>query len=227
MASMKSVPLLAALAAAALLSGCASTPPGGAAPGAAPRAVEPVPPPAPDVQTLVVGANDSLASALGSPTALYRFRFTQVMPGSERFTFQDRDLSFYFRPSPSALYFQVENRQDRPVWIEWDRSVFYDPREGSGQVAHETTRWADRFNVLAPTQIVGLQRYSDYLMPLDYLVDPGANDQQLHRPLLPEDSTAPMYSDKEFGVDLVFRIEDQPRTYSFRFKVASVIPVPR
>jgi hypothetical protein len=56
-------------------------------------------------------------------------------------------------------------------------------------------------------------------------VDPGGSNRQLRRPQLPEDSTAPEYSDKEFGVDLVFRIENEPRTYSFRFKVASVIPL--
>jgi hypothetical protein len=217
---MKNSPVLAAILVAVFLSGCASSPPGGAPPGAA----EPAAQTETAGQTLVSGANDSTAAAPGSATALYRYRFVQVLPGSDRFTFQDRELSFHFRPAPDALYFQVENRQDRPVWIEWDRSVFHDPREGTGQIAHATTRWADRFNVQAPTQIAGLQRYGDYVLPLDYLVDPAGSDQQLHRPLLPEDTTAPQYSDKEFGVDLVFRIEDQPRTYVFRFKVASVIP---
>ena len=217
---MKIMSLLTACVVATLLSGCAASPPG----GAPPRAAEPAAPPAPDAQGLVSGASDSAASAPGSATALYRYRFTQTLPGSDRFVFQDRDLSFYFRPSPNALYLQVENRQDRPVWIEWDRSVFHDPREGTGQVAHAVTRWADRFNAQAATQISGLQRYSDYVLPMDYLVDPAGSDQQLHRPLLPEDMTAPQYSDKEFGVDLVFRIEDQPRTYSFRFKVVSVLP---
>ena len=217
---MKTLPLFAASLVAAFLSGCAASPPGGASPGAA----EPAAPRVAEIPTLVSGANDSTASAPGSATALYRYRFTQVLPGSDRFTFQDRDLSFYFRPAPDALYFQVENRQDRPVWIDWDRSVFHDPREGTGQIAHATTRWADRFNVQAPTQIAGLQRYGDYVLPMDYLVDPAGSDEQLHRPLLPEDTTAPQFSDKQFGVDLVLRIEDQPRTYSFRFKVASVIP---
>ena len=170
------------------------------------------------------GVSDSTAPAPGTAGALYRYRFLQVMPGSSSFTYQDRELSFYFRPSPEALYFQVENRLDRPVAIEWDRCVFYSPRDQSGPVAHATTRWEDRFNVQAATQIAGLQRYSDYMFPLDYLVDSGGSDKQLRRPLLPEDATAPEYSDKEFGVDLVFRIENQPRSYSFRFKVASVIP---
>lgn len=220
MASTKKLSLLAASLVAAFLSGCAASPPG----GAPPRAAEPVAASGADLPLLVSGATDSTASAPGSAAALYRYRFTQVLPASDRFTFQDRDLSFYFRPAPDVLYFQVENRQDRPVWIDWDRSVFYDPREGTGQVAHASTRWADRFNAQAATQIGGLQRYGDYVLPMDYLMDPAGTDQQLHRPLLPEDITAPQYSDKEFGVDLVFRVEDQPRTYSFRFKVVSVIP---
>ena len=61
------------------------------------------------------------------------------------------------------------------------------------------------------------------MLPLDFLVDPAGNPNQLHLALLPQDATAPQYSDREFGVDLVFNVEDRPRTYSFRFKVASVI----
>jgi hypothetical protein len=221
---MKTVSLIAACAVAAFVSGCASSPPGGAAPDAAPGVAGPASAPASEIAALENGAGDTPAADPGSATALYRYRFSQVTPGSDRFTFQDRDLSFYFRPSPDALHFQVENRQNRPVWIEWDRSMIFDPRGGTGQVAHSTTRWADRFNAQASTQITGLQRYSDYVLPLEYLVDPAGSDQQLHRPLLPEDTTAPEYTDREFGVDLVFRVEDQPRTYSFRFKVVSVIP---
>jgi hypothetical protein len=212
--------LLAALVLAATVTGCASSLPGE-------EPLPPGPPPTselPEGQNIVSGAPDSTAPAPGAAGALYRYRFLQVLPGSSGFTYQDRDLSFYFRPAPDALYFQVENRKDRPVSIEWDRCVFRSPRDESGPVAHGPTRWEDRFNVQPATQIAGLQRYSDYLFPLDYLVDAGGGSRQLHRPLLPEDSTAPEYSDKEFGVDLVFRIENQPRTYSFRFKVASVIP---
>ena len=215
---------LAVLFVAALIAGCAGMPAENP-PGQPPLPPSGPPQPSPgSPQVLVSGASDSAASVPGSAGALYRYRFVQTLPGSSTFTYLDRDLSFYFKPAPDALYFQVENRQARPVWIDWDRSVFFDPTGHSGALAHATTRWSDRLSPPSATQIAGLQRYSDYLMPLDYLVDPGANDQQLHRPLLPEDSTAPMYSDKEFGVDLVFRIEDRPRTYSFRFRVASVIP---
>lgn len=183
------------------------------------------PPPSPDpgLSRVVVGADDSVGAIPGSPDALYRYRFRQVDPASDRFTFQDRELSFYFKPTPDALHFQVENRQDRPVWILWDRSTFTDPNGRSGKVAHGTTRWADRFKVQSDTQIPGLQRYGDYVLPLDYLLDPAGTDQQFHRPLFPEDHTAPQYADRFFGVDLVFMVEERPRTYSFRFRVASVI----
>jgi hypothetical protein len=210
------------LAVAAFLAGCSASvpPPGQPGPSHAPPARSGL-----DVPSAVVsGAADSVSPRPGSPGALYRFRFRQIDPASDRFTFLDRDLSFYFRPTPAALFFQVENRQGRPVWIDWERSSFGDPLGSSGKIAHATTRWGDRFRSQSPTQIAGLQRYTDYFFPVDYLVDPGSSDAQLHRPLLPEDSSAPQFEDREFGVSLVFLIEDQPRVYNFRFRVASVIP---
>jgi hypothetical protein len=173
---------------------------------------------------LVVGASDSVSSIPGSPNAPYIYRFRQIEPGSERFTYQDRELSFYFKPTPDALHFQVENRQNRPVWIDWERSVFYDAQGQSGKVAHATTQWENRFKSQPSTQVAGLQRYSDYLLPLNYLYDPAGSPEQPHRPLLPEDATSPQYTDRVFGVDLAMTVEDRPRTYTFRFRVASVIP---
>jgi len=206
----------------ALFAGCSSSPPAGdshAPPHSPPTVV------AGDVPSAIVsGAADSTSPRPGSPGALYRYRFRQIDPSSDRFTFQDRELSFYMRPTPAALFFQVENRQGRPVWIDWERSSFGDPLGNAGKIAHATTRWVDRYRAQNSTQIPGLQRYTDYLFPIEYLVDPGSGGEQLHRPLLPEDSSAPQYEDREFGVSLVFQIEGQPRVYNFRFKVASVIP---
>jgi len=193
--------------------------------GPAPETLSPLPAPDRGLNRVVVGASDSAGAIPGSADALFRFRFRQIDPASDRFTYQDRDLSFYFRPSPDALHFQVENRQDRPVWIVWDRSSFIDPNGRYGKLAHSTTRWDDQFKVQPDTQIPGLQRYTgDYLLPLDYLFDPAGSAQQSHRPLFPEDQTAQQYEDKIFGVDLVFLVEERPRTYSFRFRVVSVIP---
>ncbi len=60
---------------------------------------------------------------------------------------------------------------------------------------------------------------------MDNLLDPGADDRQLFRALFPEDENAPQYSGRDFGVDLVFRVNDQNRTYPFRFRVVSVLPI--
>jgi hypothetical protein len=210
-----------AAAALAVLSGCTAGGP----------STTPPPPsslPAPNQETgftrIVAGASDTVGSVPGSSQSMYVYRFRQTDPSSDRFTFQDRDLSFYFRPSPEALYFQVENRQDRPVWIEWDRSTFMDPFGRTGRIANAETRWEQRLGTQASTQIGGLQRYSAYVFPVDYLLDPAGSDQQLHRPLFPEDKSAPQYADREIAVTLVFRLEDRMTPYSFRFRVASVIP---
>jgi hypothetical protein len=202
------------------LTGCGSPP----APGSA------APPPGPDParapSTTTSTAGDTVGSVPGSPDALFTYRFRQTDPASSgTFAYRDRDLSFSFRPSPNALYFGVENLQGRPVQIDWDRSIFYDPNERSGKVGHSTSRWRERYATQALTQVLPQQRYSDYVFALDDLLDPGASPEtQLRRPLLPEDTSAPTYAGKSFGVDLVFIVEGQPRTYAFRFQVQSVIP---
>jgi len=209
--------VLVSLVCVSVVVGCGSAPALGTA--------EP-PPRTTTVATSISTAADSVGAIPGSPDAAFVYRFKQTEPAaSGTFSFRDRDLSFSFRPSPSALYFGVENLQGRPVQIDWDRSVFYDPTGRSGKVGHSTSRWRDRFQAQAYAQVMPQQRYSDYLFPLDDLLDPGASPAtQLRRPLLPEDSSAPTYAGKSFGVDLAFLVENQPRTYVFRFVVQSVIP---
>jgi hypothetical protein len=205
---------LALLLAASVVSGCAGGPPpvSTSVPASSANARE------------QVGAADTIGAAPGSANAKFRYRFRQTQPSSSGFTFYDRDLSFYFRPAPDALHFQVENKQDRSVWIDWDRTQFISPVGSTSGTAHATSTFKTRYGTQAQTQIRGLQRYSDYVLPLDYLLDTGTDENQVHRPLLPEDDAAQGFSGREFGVDLVFIVDNQPRTYSFRFQVVSVLP---
>src|SRR5262245_42500618 len=217
--AVKNLSISVALVLALGMTGCGST---AATDHAAP------PPPAADrtPSNAVSTASDSVGAVPGSADAPFVYRFRQTEPsGSGTFAFRDRDLSFSFRPSPNVLYFQVENLQGRPVQIDWDRSTFVDPNGRTGKVGHQSTRWRDRYTTQTFTQVPAQQRYSDYVFALDDLLDPGADAEvQLRRPLLPEDTSAPTYAGKSFGVDLVFVIENQPRTYTFRFVVVSVIP---
>jgi len=230
------LPRLTCLAPLALIAlfaaGCSSGPPPESAPPPQQGQTQvktppPALPAAPDptqVPAFVIGASDSVSPRPGSPEALYRYRFRQSDPPSDKFQFQDRDLSFYCRPTPAAVHILIENRQGQPVWIDWEKSQFRDPFGRIGRVAHATTTWSERYRTQSSTQIPGLQRYSDYVFPMDYLVDPADATDQLHRPLWPEDASAPSYTDRVCGMDLVFLIEGQPRTYSFSFRAASVIP---
>ncbi|MFI5370429.1 MAG: hypothetical protein ACHQ52_02650 [Candidatus Eisenbacteria bacterium] len=176
---------------------------------------------------IVAGAGlDTVSAVPGTPGAAYRIRFKQTVPASSGFTYYDRDLSFYFRPSPYVLQFQVQNKQNKPVWIDWDRSVFYTPSGVTSKVASSSTRYDQRFSTQAMTQIAGLQTYSDYVLPMTSLVDPTGSGQQLHRMLLPEDEQAMQFTGRDFGVDLVIMVDDKPVTYPFRFQVVSVLKNP-
>jgi hypothetical protein len=92
-------------AVAMVLAGCASVPPPHTA--AAPH-VAAAPPEGLPAGTVAGTATDT-------HEALYDIRFTMTLPGSAKFNFRDRDLSFYFRPTPEVLTMQVENLQNRPV----------------------------------------------------------------------------------------------------------------
>jgi len=201
-----------------LIAGCSS----------GPEPQSPAPPPAANpggsFPRVVAGADDSVGSIPGSPDSPYIYRFRMVEPPSDRFSYKDRDLSFYFKPAPDALHFQVENLQNRVVWIDWEQSTFLDRTGRTLKVAHSTTRWNDRFGSQPRTQIPGLARYSDYVLPMDYLLDSGGSQVQLHKQVLPEDSTAPNYADVVYGVDLMFIVEEKPRNYTFRIRVVSVTP---
>ena len=70
---------------------------------AAGSAVEtPGQPPDAGLTRVVAGASDSVSVIPGSPDALYLYRFRQVDPASDRFVFQDREVSFYFKPTPDV-----------------------------------------------------------------------------------------------------------------------------
>jgi hypothetical protein len=172
---------------------------------------------------IVAGSGDSTSALPGTAGAQYKYRFSMIQPTGERMAFQDRELSFYFRPSPASIYFQVENRQNRPVVLDWGRCIFYGPTGRTGRAAHSTTQWDQRYSSQSPITVSGLQRYGDYVFGMDYLVDPSGSGQQLHRVMFPEDEQAMQFTGKVYGMDLVFIVEDRPRTYSIRFKVDSVI----
>ncbi len=212
--------LVAALASG--VSGCVSAP----APGSPPSPPISQTIPERHASTAVTSAADSVGAIPGSANAAFVYKFRMIEPsGGTGFSFRDRDLTFSFRPSPNALYFGVENVQGRPVQIDWDHSEFIEPTGRRVRVGHSTTRWRDRFISQPMSQVNPAQRYTDYVFSIDDLLDPGASPEtQLRRPLLPEDVTATTYSGKSFGVDLVFIVEGQPRTYVYRFQVASVIP---
>jgi hypothetical protein len=220
-------------AAVALVCGCsapiepeathAQPPPAGDTPAAAPNEEAPART-AEGFSRIVAGSGDSTSALPGTVGAQYRYRFGMIQPSGENNAFQDRDLSFYFRPSPASIYFQVENRQNRPVVLDWGRCIFYGPTGRTERAAHSTTQWDQRFSSQSPITISGLQRYGDYVFGMDYLVDPSGSGRQLHRIMFPEDAQAMQFTGRVYGMDLVFLIEDRPRVYSVRFKVESVIP---
>ena len=207
----------------AAIAGCSSSPApeGSAPPPAAPAA-------AAAGSGIVSGAPDTAGAVPGSPNALYVFRFKQIDPSSSQFNYRDRDLSFYFRPSPSGLYFRVENLQGRPVQLDWDHSCLLRRERafGQGRPRHHalerplraTRLHADRRR--SSSSGTTCSRSSTWWIP----VPPPAPTRSRTSRWCPRTRARPPTRAARSESTSCSSIEDRPRTYPFRFQVASVIP---
>jgi hypothetical protein len=134
-------------------------------------------------------------------------------------------MYLYFRADTIAVHFQIENRLGIPIDILWDESTFLDVYGRSWKAVHRGATYATRDLPQEETHIQPGQRYSDFVVPVDLLNDPGAAAGQGGRKLLPTDLSAQSLVGKLFGPSLVFRVEGgERRTFDVRFKVVSVYP---
>jgi hypothetical protein len=191
----------------AALAGCG----GGGAVGEGPAASPPAAPSAPP------------ASAAAQLASGWRYRFTMVSPANDNFAITTRELYLYFRPDTSAVHFQLENRLGVPLKILWDESTFFDIYGRSYRAVHRGVTYATRDLPQEATYVQPGARYSDILIPVELLNDPGAAVGQGARPLLPTDLSAQSLIGRVFGPNLVVEVENEERlVFEARFKIESV-----
>lgn len=199
--------VLATGLAAAALAGCG----GGAAVDTAPSAAPPAAPAAPP------------ASTAGQLASGWRYRFNMIAPANDNFAITTRELYLYFRPDTSAVHFQLENRLGVPLKILWDESTFLDIYGRSYKAVHRGVTYATRELPQEATYVQPGARYSDVLIPVELLNDPGAAVGQGARLLLPTDLSAQSLVGRIFGPNLVIAVENDERlTFEARFRVENV-----
>ncbi len=225
---MRAMMRFAAVASVAgVLAGC-----GGGAAQNPPSAAPPTNTVAPPTGTPTLGAppsgqplSDTVPTAAPSdPLATgWKYRIDMTAPQNDNFAITDRDFYVYFKPDTSAVHFQIENRRGVAVKILWDECTFLDVYGRSFKAVHRGITYDRRDQAQEVTWIQPGQRYADYLIPVDVLLDPGAATGGGQRELLPTDLRAQSLVGRYFGCKLVLgSANDAVRTeYDARFRISS------
>lgn len=203
--------------------GAAQNPPAAAPPS---DAVAPATPPsAPGAPTTGQALSDVVpAQPTSDPMASgWRYRFDMVSPANDKFAITDRDFYLYFKPDTSAVHFQIENRRGVAVKILWDACSFTDVYGRTYRAVHRGTTYERRDQPQEVTWIQPRQRYGDYLIPVDVLLDPTAATGGAQRELLPTDLRAQSLVGRTYSCKLVLGSgnDDSRIEYMPVFKILS------
>jgi hypothetical protein len=153
----------------------------------------------------------------------WRYRFDMISPPNDKFAITDRDFYVYFKPDTNAVHFQIENRRGVAAKILWDECTFTDIYGRTWKAVHRGTTYDRRDTPQEVTWIQPNQRYADYLIPVDLLLDPTAATGGAQRELLPTDLRAQSLVGRVFTAKLVLGSanDDSRIEYPATFKIMS------
>jgi hypothetical protein len=153
----------------------------------------------------------------------WKYRFDMISPPNDKMAITDRDFYLYFKPDTNAVHFQIENRRGVAVKILWDECTFADVYGRSWKAVHRGITYDRRDQSQEVTWLQPQQRYADFLIPVDVLLDPGAATGGGQRELLPTDLRAQSLVGRTFSCKLVLgSANDDTRTaYEAVFKIMS------
>jgi hypothetical protein len=153
----------------------------------------------------------------------WRYRFDMTAPPNDKNSITDRDFYVYFKPDTNAVHFQIENRRGVAAKILWDECSFTDVYGRTWKAVHRGTTYDRRDLPQEVTWLQPQQRYSDYLIPVDLLLDPTAATGGAQRELLPTDLRAQSLVGRIFTAKLVLGSgnDDSRIEYNAVFKIMS------
>jgi len=129
---------------------------------------------------------------------------------------QDDIIGIYASKDVEQIAFDIQNKTDRGIKINWDDISIIYPDGTTSRVIHSGVKLIDKSNPQALTIVPPNARVNDILAPTDKITSTSAGWQ-----------TAPLFggndrlfwNDKEFGVFFPLEIKGEKKEYTFKFKI--------
>jgi len=152
---------------------------------------------------------------------------------SETLEFTDSLISIKFEIRKKEIGFNIKNKSNRAIKINWDEIVYISPSGAAHRVIHSGIRYIDRDKPQAPSVIPPNAYFSDIIVPSDniyYLEVPrtGIVDLDLKNLKLEgwrvHDLIYPAQDlkGKTFKVYMPLEIDGEKKNYTFTFKIKDV-----
>jgi hypothetical protein len=151
-----------------------------------------------------------------------------------KYSFEDELIRIVWMATPEQLVFDLTNKTNHSIKINWDKAVYIDENGKSKRVMHSGVTYKDRNNPQPPTTVARLATVSDLVFPtenVDWVGGPYGGWQI--KPLFPTSSKsgtpedllakAKKYVGKSVQVLLPLETEETVNDYIFVFKVNHVV----
>jgi len=158
------------------------------------------------------------------PTYNWHFALQEPKP-SEDLAFSDDFIDVLFTIGGTQIGFDIRNKTDSGIKINWDDLSIIYPGGTSSRVIHSGIRLMDRNNPQAPTIIPPNARVSDVLIPSEniYYVSGQYGGWREHS-LFGGDGLS--WDGKEFSIYFPLEIKGNKQEYTFKFKINVSQPPP-
>jgi hypothetical protein len=147
----------------------------------------------------------------------YKWDFSLLKPNQSKvLAYSDQVIDIAFIVLESQIGFEIANKTDKGIKVNWDEISFISPDGRSSRIIHSGIRLIDRNNPQAPTMVPPESHYSDIMIPSENIIYAGSGWQT--GKLFSGDSIS--FNEKDFGLYLPLEIKGEKQEYSFRFKIS-------
>ena len=170
-------------------------------------------------------------SAVESPTdAKKQFGETRVISYEDdnlsKYKYEDDFIEISWYVNAKRFMFDLRNKTDYTIKINWDEVTYIDPNGEAKRVIHQGVKYADRNETQAITTIPKGAKISDFLVPSDN-IEYNTNAGWIEKNIIPVsfDSKAEAeeslyrYKGKNLSVMMPLMIENVQNDYLFEFKI--------
>lgn len=138
--------------------------------------------------------------------------------------YEDANMKISFNISEKQIQFDLKNKTEGPIKIDWNQVSYVDVLGNSHRVMHKGVKFNDRENPQPPSTIPPTANISDIVYPTDYVsYSSGKYGGWSGQDLFPDAPKAKLYKGKNFSVFMPLEIKGKTKNYFFGFKIDDVI----